>query len=116
LHAGEQIIGVATGRINENGGKLEQVYVLPEWRKRYLGSALSDAVCASLEAKGASSIQADVQTGDKLGLAFLAGQGWREKTQTFSRHPIPTYQSLWREWKGRLRRRKAPPNWPNSGA
>jgi GNAT superfamily N-acetyltransferase len=114
LRNNEQVIGAATGRIHGSTGKLEQVYVLPEWRKRYLGSALSDAMCASLEERGASSIQADVQTGDHLGLAFLAGQGWREQTQTLSRRPIATYQSLWREWRGRLLRRQAKVKKPNS--
>jgi GNAT superfamily N-acetyltransferase len=97
LRVDEKVIGAAVGRLEGETGKLEAVYVAREWRGRYWGSALSEAVCATLQEKGAQAIQADLQARDRLALAFISGQGWRAQRQVFGRGPLPSFPD-WRSW------------------
>jgi GNAT superfamily N-acetyltransferase len=101
LKAGEQVVGLALGRIEDGEGWVDLIYVAPSWRERYLGSALLDAVCQALEERGAQAIHSAVPAHDQQGLSFMAGQGWRKETHTYARCPQPTLYSLWQEVKPR---------------
>ncbi len=94
LRVDDQVVGVAVGRIEEGQGILSQVFVSPEWRGRYWGSELAEAVCADLEAKGAQSIETSALAHNRLALAFLASQGWRSQRIIFERGSLPTLPYL----------------------
>ncbi len=96
LKLGDQVIGAASGRLQGENGQIEMVYVAPSWRERYWGSALVDAVCEELRARGALSIQAAAPAGDRLALTFLYGQGWQPQTQVFTRGAWPTLTTLFK--------------------
>jgi len=103
LWAGDDLAGAAAGRIASGAqGRVLAIYVAPDWRRRYWGSELMEALCARLEAQGAESVEAQVGVEDKLGARFMASQGWRRVAVTF-RWPVePPLIPGWGEVWGRM--------------
>jgi len=98
LQAGDEVIGVAAGRVTGEGtGEVLAVYVAPAWRRRYWGSALVDALSVGLQAQGAQSVRATTVTGDHIAGAFWAGQGWQPAVMVFSRRLTPAGRPGWRD-------------------
>jgi len=86
LRAGEDIVGVAAGRVGTEGaGQVCVVCVKPDWRRRYGGSALVDELSTRLRERGAQSIEAPAQASDRIATAFWASQGWRPRAYVFAR-------------------------------
>jgi GNAT superfamily N-acetyltransferase len=104
LRVGDQVLGVAAGRIEADGvGRLPVVFVDPAWRRRYWGSALVDAVCAALREGGARSVDVRVATGDRPATAFWVSQGWHTAAQVMRRSLLPAPRPTWRDLLARLR-------------
>jgi GNAT superfamily N-acetyltransferase len=107
LKAAGEIIGVAVGRNPVEGvGEVSIVYVAPQWRRQYWGSALVDDLCAHLRKHGAQSVQTTVKTDDRIAVAFWASQGWEAHVKVFSHTFAPPRQRSWRELLQRAQRRK----------
>jgi GNAT superfamily N-acetyltransferase len=98
LQAGDDLAGVAAGRVSDAGiGQVLAVYVAPRWRRRYWGSALMDKLGAELRAQGAQSMHAEVEAGDRVALAFWASQGWRPAVKVFAHSLVPPQPLGWRD-------------------
>jgi GNAT superfamily N-acetyltransferase len=98
LHASAKIIGAGAARVTPAGaGEILIVYVAPEWRRQYWGSALVDALCAHLREQGVDSVHITVDTGDRTAGAFWASQGWRSAVKVFSHSFTATQQRGWRD-------------------
>ncbi|MEW5869269.1 MAG: GNAT family N-acetyltransferase [Chloroflexota bacterium] len=91
-----QVIGAALGRLAGVHGMLDWVYVAPEWRDRYWGSLLAEAVCADLEGRGAEIVETVAPADHRLALAFLVSQGWRFETLVLRRRALPGLPELGR--------------------
>ena len=104
LRAGDRVIGAAAGYLEPGGvGRLPAVYVDPAWRRRYWGSALVDAACATLREQGARSVDVQVATGDRPATAFWVSQGWHAAAQIMRRALEPQPRPTWRDLLVRLR-------------
>jgi GNAT superfamily N-acetyltransferase len=103
LRANGEVIGAAAGRISPGSqGDIMTVFVVPEWRRKYWGSALVDALCERLRQLGAESVQVTVNSGDRISAAFWASQGWGAAVRVYN-HSL-THTAKWR-WRDLLQRR-----------
>jgi hypothetical protein len=103
LHAGNEVIGAAAGRVAERGpGEVLAFHVAPAWRRRYWGSTLADALCARLLARGTESVQVTAPAGDPVIAAFWTNQGWQPAVKVFTWSPAASRLSGWRAVIGRL--------------
>jgi GNAT superfamily N-acetyltransferase len=92
------IVGASAGRIASRGmGEVLAVYVAPEWRRQYWGSALVDALCARLKELDAHSVETKVESDDQTAAAFWASQGWRPAIKVFSNSFKPSGRRGWRD-------------------
>jgi GNAT superfamily N-acetyltransferase len=101
--ASPAIVGVAAGKIKEDGGtEILTVYVDPAWRRQYLGSDLLDRLTATLRERGAKAVQITLKTGDERGIGFFANQGWRQRVRVYSRSLLPPEEQP-KGWRARVR-------------
>jgi ribosomal protein S18 acetylase RimI-like enzyme len=104
LEADGHIVGAAAGRVStKQVGQVLAVYVTPGWRRRHWGSTLVDRLCAELAARGAESVQAAAERGDRVGAAFWASLGWRPAVTLFARRLAPSDRPGWGRVLQRLR-------------
>lgn len=98
LEAGEEIAGVAIGRmVSEREAGVLIVYVEPVWRRRYWGSELLAELSGRLEARGAETIQADVEVDDKRAMRFMVSQPWDRARVIFGWPSVPPTLPDWEE-------------------
>jgi membrane protease YdiL (CAAX protease family) len=105
-----EIVGVAAGKINEVGTtQIITTYVVPAWRRQYLGSELIDHLANVLRERGAKSVQATVEARDDRGIGFFASQGWWQRVRVYSRSLLPPkakpkgWRNIVRSWFKRLK-------------
>jgi GNAT superfamily N-acetyltransferase len=85
-----EIIGVAAGKITADGAaELIAAYVVPAWRRRYLGSELLDRLTNILRERGAPATEVQIDWRDDRGISFFAGQGWKQRVRVYSRSLLP---------------------------
>ena len=85
-----EIVGVAVGKIKEDGAtEIITTYVVPAWRRQYLGSELIDQLTKALREHGAQTVQATIEWRDDRGISFFAGQGWKQRVRVYSRSLLP---------------------------
>ena len=105
LQAGEEVVGVAAGRVADGTrGQASVVYVAPTWRRRYWGSELVAELRTRLEKKGARTIEVQVNADDKAGTGFWTDQGWDVAKMTFQWPPSPPVRPSWRDAVRRVRK------------
>lgn len=105
LQAGNGIAGVAVGRMTTEGnGEVLVVYIAPEWRRQYWGSALAEALAVQLQAQGAERVVVTARAGDRKCSLFWAGQGWQPAIKTFTWSPAFSSRPAWRELAEQARR------------
>jgi membrane protease YdiL (CAAX protease family)/GNAT superfamily N-acetyltransferase len=98
-----EIVGVAAGKINEDGATaIVTTYVVPAWRRQYLGSELIDQLTTVLRERGAQAVQATIEWRDDRGISFFAGQGWKQRVRVYSRSLLPA-EARPKGWRGRIR-------------
>ena len=99
LQAGEEVVGVAAGRVaaepSAAEGQVSAVYVAPPWRRQYWGSELVEALRARLQERGARSVENQVSVKDKVGMTFWSSQGWKQAAVTFRWPPTPPSRPRW---------------------
>ena len=100
LRAQEELVGFATGFVNEqNAATLDGVFVIPEWRRQYWGSTLMNALREHFENAGATDIRAVLFTKEKKSSTFLHNLFFRPRAQilTSKEFPyfIPTLKKGW---------------------
>ncbi len=104
-----EVVGVAAGKIDDDGAnRILITYVVPQWRRQYLGSELIDHLTAVLRERGAKTVQATVETRDDRGIGFFASQGWRQRVRVYSRSLLPEekpkgWRNIVRGWIRRLK-------------
>ena len=81
LDAGEKITGaavckLAAGSDPDGAARLAWVYVAPAWRGQLWGSRLVDQAAQQLRERGATHIEAEIETGDRAIRSFLGSKGW----------------------------------------
>jgi hypothetical protein len=80
LRAGTQIVGFATGFIDDNKiGYVDGVYVKPKWQRQYWGSTLMDAIHETLTTGGASEVRMVLKTHQNRMRSFLHNIFWRNR-------------------------------------
>jgi ribosomal protein S18 acetylase RimI-like enzyme len=85
-----EIVGVAAGRIAaDNTTELITTYVMPAWRRQYLGSELIDRLTNILRERGASAAEVKINWRDDRGISFFAGHGWKQRVRVYSRSLLP---------------------------
>ncbi|MEA3339171.1 MAG: GNAT family N-acetyltransferase, partial [Chloroflexota bacterium] len=114
LQAGEEIAGVAAGRITtETKGQILAVHVAPGWRRRYWGSELMDELSARLQERGVESLQAEVSVDDKVSARFISSLGWKRALVTYEWPPglptLPSWRDVLKKLKRRAKRRSVEP-------
>jgi GNAT superfamily N-acetyltransferase len=98
LRAGQEVGGVAAGRLDEGKtGQVVALYVAPAWRRRYAGSTLVDQLVLVLQELGAERIQVPVGSEDNPGIAFWASQGWWPARRIYTWSIAPAPRRGWRE-------------------
>jgi ribosomal protein S18 acetylase RimI-like enzyme len=97
LKADEKVLGCAAGRLEDQTGWIETIYVRKELREKYWGSALVEAVCSALQSRGAQNFRFVAPPHNHRAQAFLNGLGWRPVEQVFERGSWPTFQTLLHE-------------------
>jgi len=97
LRAGEQLAGVAAGRVDEEGvGHVLALFVVPDLRRRYWGSALADVLSEALRMRGAQSVTVEAAAADRTARAFWSAQGFELSTTVYSRLFAPVASAGWR--------------------
>ena len=81
LDAGEKITGaavckLAAGSDPDGAARLAWVYVAPAWRGQLWGSRLVDQAAQQLRERGATHIEAEIETGERAIRSFLGSKGW----------------------------------------
>ena len=98
-----EIVGVAAGKINEDGTTaIVTTYVVPVWRRQYLGSELIDQITETLRERGAQTVQATIEWRDDRGISFFAGQGWKQRVRVYSQSLLPAEAGP-TGWRARIR-------------
>jgi hypothetical protein len=86
LCAQERIVGAAVGEVGPGEvGKVYTVFVAPEWRRRYWGSFLVQALGETLRARGVRSLQVKVPFEAWTLARFWDAQGWSPAATVYSR-------------------------------
>ncbi len=81
---------MAAGKIKaDNATELIAAYVVPAWRRQYLGSELLDRLTNVLRERGAHSAEVKIDWRDDRGTAFFAVQGWKQRVRIYSRSLLP---------------------------
>jgi len=97
LRAQDELLGFATGFINEQGSaSLDGVYVTPEWRRQYWGSTLLDALREHFDDQGVSDAHAVLRLKERRPSDFLHNQFWRPRAQILTPEEFPTFSSTLR--------------------
>ncbi|MGB7876586.1 MAG: GNAT family N-acetyltransferase [Anaerolineales bacterium] len=109
LRADDELLGFATGFINEQGSAtLDGVFVKPEWRRQYWGSTLMDALREHYENEGVGDIRAVLFTDEKRPAAFLHNLFFRPRAQILTPEEfpyfIPTLKKGWQNLRAEFRK------------
>jgi N-acetylglutamate synthase-like GNAT family acetyltransferase len=101
LFAGEEMVGVAAGRLQGDVGQISVLHVAPRWRRRYWGSRLAQALETALREQGAQTIEVTVPTREWPLARFWDGLGWKPAKVTYAYAPRPRlWRRSWQIWKG----------------
>jgi ribosomal protein S18 acetylase RimI-like enzyme len=85
LWAGRKLAGVAVGQVQAEGkGRVVSLYVAPQWRRRYWGSRLAQALDEELHSKGADALQISLPAADWRQRRFWDAQGWSSELITYA--------------------------------
>ena len=96
LRAGERLAGVAAGRVDEDGvGHVLALFMAPDLRRRYWGSALADALSEALQMRGAQSVTVEAAATDRAVRAFWSAQGFELLTTVYARLFAPVARPGW---------------------
>ncbi len=97
LRAGERLAGVAAGRVDGDGvGHVLALFVAPNLRRRYWGSALADALIEALRERGAQLVTVEAAAADWAVRAFWSAQGFELSKTVYSRLSAPMAKTGWR--------------------
>jgi membrane protease YdiL (CAAX protease family) len=97
------IVGVTAGKIDEEGTtEILTTYIVPAWRRHYLGSELLDRLTDILRERGAKFMEVSVNWHDDRGIAFFASQGWKQRVRVYSRSLLSA-EAKPQGWRARLR-------------
>ncbi len=106
LRCGEELVGAAAGRVQEDGtAAVSTVYVAPRWRRQYWGSKLVHELSLVLQERGAERLTATLKTKDRVATIFWSSQGWQPSVQVFHRSLAAPARPAFREAISRLRSR-----------
>ncbi|MGC9358159.1 MAG: GNAT family N-acetyltransferase [Anaerolineae bacterium] len=87
LQSGDELAGVAAGRIDQdNIGEVVAIYVAPHLRRRYWGSEMMTELTTRLRKGGAISLVVAARTDDQVWMNFWISQGWRPAVRIFVRN------------------------------
>jgi membrane protease YdiL (CAAX protease family) len=118
LGTGEEPAGAAVGQVQADGqARATTLFIAPEWRRRYWGSCLVQALDDALWAKGARSPQVTLPAGDWAQARFWDAQGWSAATVSFS-HIVQEHGGELAEGRNpwtRICRKRASASWPGRG-
>ena len=93
LWAGERVLGVAVGQVQPDGsGQISRLFVAPQWRRRYWGSRLVQALRTELLQQGARGLQATVPSHEWTLTRFWDTQGWEPSEVTYALPAEPSPQ------------------------
>jgi ribosomal protein S18 acetylase RimI-like enzyme len=96
LREGERLAGVAAGRVDKDGvGHVLALFVVPDLRRRYWGSALVDTLNEALRTRGAQSVTVEAAAADRAVRAFWSAQGFELSTTVYSRPFAPVVKTGW---------------------
>ncbi len=85
LWAGRKLAGVAAGQVQADGkGHVVCLHVAPQWRRRYWGSRLAQALEEELRAKGADGLRVSLPVADWRQRRFWDAQGWSSESITYA--------------------------------
>ncbi len=91
LWSGGNLIGVAAGQVQPNGeARMAALFVAPEWRRRYWGSRLAQALGAELRGRGAHSLKVTIAAKDWALARFWDAQGWSPELVSYAQDPLKT--------------------------
>lgn len=76
--AGDQLVGVATGRMAVDDADVLLVVVAPGARRRGLGRELTEVLCRTLAALGAERVLLEVRAANTAARALYAATGFEE--------------------------------------
>lgn len=97
LQADERLAGVVAGRVDEGGvGHVLALFVAPDLRRRYWGSALADALSEALRMRGAQSVTVEAAAADQALRAFWSAQGFDLSTAVYTRLFASVATTGWR--------------------
>jgi ribosomal protein S18 acetylase RimI-like enzyme len=85
-------VGIGLGEMNpldkERVGWVS-ASVLPEFRRRHIGTRLAETALQSLRARGAKKLMSDTREENTAGIAFLKSLGFKEcRTESWMRRPL----------------------------
>jgi ribosomal protein S18 acetylase RimI-like enzyme/membrane protease YdiL (CAAX protease family) len=82
----EEVAGAAAGRVgSDRVGWIVALAIAPQWRRRYWGSRLAEAIGERLRARGARSLQVMVPWRDPAAARFWDEQGWGPSAVVYGR-------------------------------
>jgi len=110
LRAGDELIGFATGFIDDhNVATLDGIFVQPEWRRQYWGSTLMDALREHFESAGVTEYRTVLFTKEKQPAAFLHNLFWRPRALILTPEEQPGFVSTlkkgWQNLREELRKK-----------
>lgn len=94
LRSGDTVLGFSTGTLTPKGNViLDGVYILPAWRRAYLGSTLVGSLQEQFEAQGIENFYFYTEPEQKKTLSFLGSLFWRSDTLILKQEKVPSFRS-----------------------
>ena len=109
LRAEEELIGFATGCVENNTANIDGVYVAPKWRRQYWGTKLLGAIQEHFKSLGVETQRAFLLPKEHKQMAFLNNLFWRPSAYALAPKSTPVFSSAVQELKTELREEFA--NW-----
>ena len=103
LRGSDELIGFATGYMENNTANIDGIYVTPQWRRQYWGAKLLDAIQERFKTLGVETQRSYVLPKENKQTAFLNNLFWRPSALVLSPRPPLVFSTSVQELKIELR-------------
>ena len=105
LRGNDELIGFATGYMENNTANIDGIYVASRWRRQYWGAKLLDAIQEHFKILGVETQRSFLLLKENKQRAFLNNLFWRPSTLVLSPNPPFVFSTVFQELKNNLHER-----------
>jgi len=109
LRGGDELIGFATGFMEQDTANIDGVYVVPEWRRQYWGMKLLAAIQEHFKNLGVETQRSFLLPGENKPMSFFHNVFWRPSVLVLTPKDPPVFSVIMQKAKVSLREKLV--NW-----